>query len=247
MRELITAGRLGPGEQLVEQSLVEVCGVSRNTLREGYRILADEGLVVHVPHRGVFVSAPGVAEVRDVYTARRVVECGALRERAGAGLAVAGAPPAGGDPAVVVLEQLVGRAREAAAAGRWSEVGDLNMAVHQQWVDLAGSRWLSAAAKGLLAHARLAFRTLADPGGLHSPRGEERARGGARGSGGVRRRPRTCWRGTCTARRAWSSTRCGEPAGRVSRRGQEVPTTLCSRASGGYRAPRGGPVVDAMR
>lgn len=124
VRELITAGRLGPGEQLVEQSLVEVCGVSRNTLREGYRILADEGLVVHVPHRGVFVSAPGVAE----------------------------------------------------AAGRWSEVGDLTMAVHQQWVDLAGSRWLSAAAKGLLAHARLAFRTLADPDGLHSAFVEENAR-----------------------------------------------------------------------
>ena len=176
VRELITAGRLGPGEQLVEQSLVEVCGVSRNTLREGYRILADEGLVVHVPHRGVFVSAPGVAEVRDVYTARRVVECGALRERAGAGLAVGGGPAAGGDPAVVVLEQLVGRAREAAAAGRWSEVGDLNMAVHQQWVDLAGSRWLSASAKGLLAHARLAFRTLADPGRLHSAFVEENAR-----------------------------------------------------------------------
>ncbi|STX13456.1 Uncharacterized HTH-type transcriptional regulator ydfH [Kytococcus sedentarius] len=176
VRGLITAGRLGPGEQLVEQSLVEVCGVSRNTLREGYRILADEGLVVHVPHRGVFVSSPGVAEVRDVYTARRVVECGALRERAGAGLAVGGGPAAGGDPAVVVLEQLVGRAREAAADGRWSEVGDLNMAVHQQWVDLAGSRWLSAAAKGLLAHARLAFRTLADPGGLHSAFVEENAR-----------------------------------------------------------------------
>ncbi|QQB63611.1 GntR family transcriptional regulator [Kytococcus sedentarius] len=123
VRGLITAGRLGPGEQLVEQSLVEVCGVSRNTLREGYRILADEGLVVHVPHRGVFVSSPGVAEVRDVYTARRVVECGALRERAGAGLAVGAARR----PAATRLwwswsssSAAPGRPRRMGAGARWA-------------------------------------------------------------------------------------------------------------------------------
>ena len=44
-----------PGVQLSEVALAQQYGVSRNTLREAFRLLARDGLVEHVPHRGVFV------------------------------------------------------------------------------------------------------------------------------------------------------------------------------------------------
>ena len=61
VRASIIAGDLIPGTRLSEAHLSEQLGISRNTLREVFRLLTQEGLVRHEPHRGVSVSLPDVA------------------------------------------------------------------------------------------------------------------------------------------------------------------------------------------
>lgn len=56
LREMIFEGELAPGSRIPERSLCESFGISRTPLREALRVLASEGLVEHLPHRGASVS-----------------------------------------------------------------------------------------------------------------------------------------------------------------------------------------------
>jgi DNA-binding GntR family transcriptional regulator len=57
LRELIVQGKLAPGERLNERVLCERLGISRTPLREAIKLLASEGLVRLLPHRGAQVAA----------------------------------------------------------------------------------------------------------------------------------------------------------------------------------------------
>lgn len=52
LRENILSGNLLPGQALGEIELADVCGSSRNTLREALRYLHGEGLVNYQHNRG---------------------------------------------------------------------------------------------------------------------------------------------------------------------------------------------------
>lgn len=53
----IRSGELTPGSQLrSERDLAEAYGVAVGTLRKAIKLLGDDGLVVVVPHKGVFVA-----------------------------------------------------------------------------------------------------------------------------------------------------------------------------------------------
>lgn len=55
----ITIGELPPGERLSETALSETLEISRNTLREVFRVLTQEGLLTYKPNRGVFCFCTG--------------------------------------------------------------------------------------------------------------------------------------------------------------------------------------------
>ena len=57
IRSSIISGRLGPGERLVEEDLAGDLGVSRAPIREAFRRLADEQLVVEKPRYGTYVGS----------------------------------------------------------------------------------------------------------------------------------------------------------------------------------------------
>ncbi len=57
LRTLIIEGRLAPGARLNERELSEQLGVSRTPLREAFRMLAADGLLVQLPNRGAQVVA----------------------------------------------------------------------------------------------------------------------------------------------------------------------------------------------
>lgn len=160
LRSQISAGRLAPGSQLREEHLAVALQVSRNTMREAFRLLAHEGLVEHALHRGVFVRMVGVSEVRAMYATRRLVEPLGVR-------AILGSPRAG--DLVASLGDVVTAAEAAATAGDWHVVGTQDIEFHRAIVQAAGSTHLSAMFSGLLAELRLAFLRLPDPETLHEP------------------------------------------------------------------------------
>lgn len=157
LRRRIIAGEFAPGARLSEAALTEHLDVSRNTLREAFRVLAEQGLVEHVPNRGVTVASPTIADVIDIYRARRAIECSAL-EQADAH-----------HPAVEQMRIACAAAEKHRDANEWSAVGSTNMSFHEAIVMLADSPRLSHMFRDLSAELRLAFLELDDPRAMHEP------------------------------------------------------------------------------
>ncbi len=149
LREHITEGALLPGTRLSEEALREQLPVSRNTLREAFRLLSHERLLVHEFNRGVFVRRPTVDEVIDLYRLRRLHECFAVREATEASEQELGA-----------VRAAVTEGEQAAGEQRWLDVGTANMHFHQALTALAGSPLLDEIMRRLLAEGRLAFHEM---------------------------------------------------------------------------------------
>ena len=163
VRASIIAGDLIPGTRLSEAHLSEQLGISRNTLREVFRLLTQEGLVRHAPHRGVSVSLPDVASIIDIYRIRRLIECDALRGASAF------------HPAVARMAEAVDAARQHQAKSEWRSVGTENMAFHIALVELTDSERLMRLYRQVSAELRLAFGHLNDHALLHAPYIEKNA------------------------------------------------------------------------
>ncbi|TDA68556.1 MAG: GntR family transcriptional regulator [Clostridia bacterium] len=74
LREAIIAGRLKPGERLMEVQLAEELGVSRTPVREAIRKLELEGFVVMVPRKGAYVADISTKDIADVFEIREALE-----------------------------------------------------------------------------------------------------------------------------------------------------------------------------
>jgi len=78
----IVERRLLPGTKLVEQQIADLFSVSRTVVRQALNQLSRDRLVTLEPARGAFVASPSVAEARQVYEVRRLVETGMVRQLA---------------------------------------------------------------------------------------------------------------------------------------------------------------------
>lgn len=157
IRQKIVKGEFLPGQRLSEAALSERLEISRNTLREVFRILTKEGLVRHAPNRGVSVAIPSMASIIDIYRVRRLIECQALLQ----------AYPR--HPAKKHMRDAVEMALKCRQAADWLGVGTANMEFHMAIVELADSERLNIMFSHLLAELRLAFGLLNDPEFLHAP------------------------------------------------------------------------------
>ncbi len=70
----ITAQKLHPGTQLKEFELAKIYEVSRARIREVLLRLEHDQIVVRISNRGAFVAKPSIAEAREVFAARRLIE-----------------------------------------------------------------------------------------------------------------------------------------------------------------------------
>ena len=131
LRRKITQGEFGPGQRLSEQALSDDLAISRNTLREVFRVLTKDGLLKHVPNRGVFVAVPSIASIIDIYRVRRLIECQALAQ----------AYPR--HPAKKRMRDAFEEALRCRAVEDWPGVGTANMAFHMAVVELADSERLN--------------------------------------------------------------------------------------------------------
>jgi DNA-binding GntR family transcriptional regulator len=74
LRQAISHGELAPGTQLAEAELARELGVSRGPLREAMQRLTQEGLLLSIRNRGLFVIELTEDDVRDIYVARTALE-----------------------------------------------------------------------------------------------------------------------------------------------------------------------------
>lgn len=155
IRQKVVSGVLTPGSHLSEVALGDELQVSRNTLREVFRILTKEGLLRHEANRGVFVATPSMATIMDIYRVRRLIECPAL---------------ANGyirHPARTRMSEAVEAGVAARNNAQWLQVGSADIRFHSAIVELADSPRLSQFYSHISLELRLVFGLLHDPEYLH--------------------------------------------------------------------------------
>lgn len=154
VRQDILAGVHGVGTRLSEPQISRDLGVSRNTLREAFRMLAEERLVVHQLNRGVFVRVPTSRDVTELYDVRRLVECAAVATHTGG--------PAGLERVAAALHE----ADRAARSADWVGVGTADIDFHRQLTALGSTR-IVGLMRSVWNEMRLAFHVVARPDAFH--------------------------------------------------------------------------------
>jgi DNA-binding GntR family transcriptional regulator len=149
LRQAIAHGELKPGAQLGEAELARKLGVSRGPLREGMQRLTQEGLLVSIRNRGLFVIDMTADDVRDMYIAREAIERAAARrildgDHRGAG------------------NELLGIVDQMADADTSAEVSELDIAFHERLLKLARSPRLSRMHQTFITETRMFIHALDD-------------------------------------------------------------------------------------
>ena len=157
LRERIIKGIYLPGERLAEEAIVKSLKVSRNSLREAFRLLSHERLLVHELNRGVFVRKLTVDDVIDLYRVRKLVECNAVRS-------LTQRPKQADD-----MVDAVTAGDLATKSEDWRGLGTANMMFHQAVGALTDSPRIDELMRNILAELRLVFHTMADPRRFHEP------------------------------------------------------------------------------
>ena len=168
LRDRITEGQLPPGTRLAEEAIGEALGVSRNTLREAFRLLTHERLLVHELNRGVFVRTLSEQDVVELYRVRRMIEIAALRALREVGPEALEVDPSGRDLFAKAADAVFD-GEQAARQDRWLDVGTANIRFHRALVELAGSPRIEDFMTQILAELRLVFHVMRDPRRFHEP------------------------------------------------------------------------------
>ena len=150
LRALIIEGALAPGTRLNERELSEQLGVSRTPLREAFRLLAADGLLVQLPNRGVQVAALSREDVRHAFEVMASLE----------GLAGELAASRAGPADLADLEALQADLEKAHRRRDLPGYYRVNRAIHDRVMAIAGNPLLIQTCNGLNArlHA-LRFRS----------------------------------------------------------------------------------------
>jgi DNA-binding GntR family transcriptional regulator len=149
LRQAIAHGELKPGEQLGEAELARKLGVSRGPLREGMQRLTQEGLLVSIRNRGLFVIDMTPDDVRDMYSAREAIE------RAAARRILDGDHRAAGKELLQIVDQM-------AEAETPADVSELDIAFHERLLRLARSPRLSRMHQTFITETRMCIHALDD-------------------------------------------------------------------------------------
>jgi DNA-binding GntR family transcriptional regulator len=78
IRVHIITGALAPGQKLNEIELAKFLGISRAPLREAFRILENEHLVVSIPRKGCCVTGLSMKDCQEIFGVRTMMECFAV-------------------------------------------------------------------------------------------------------------------------------------------------------------------------
>lgn len=125
IRGSIISGRFEPGERLVEEDLAGDLGVSRAPIREAFRRLADEQLVVEKPRYGTYVREFTAKDFVDIYNLLGAIESLSVRLIVRNGVSL--------QPLGRIVEDM----SEAAKAGDLPQVVETELDFHRELCSMA--------------------------------------------------------------------------------------------------------------
>lgn len=147
LRRAVFDGELESGTPLREVALADSLGVSRPTVREALGVLVAEGLATREPNRGVSVAVTEAATVRDICSARWVLEGAGVRRW----------PDADEEHRDAVRTSLVRYTSAVRAGATYQELNERHLAFHVSLVGLTDSPRLVAMAESLMVELKLAL------------------------------------------------------------------------------------------
>lgn len=153
IRAIIRAGSLRPGQPLSESRLAGQLRVSRGPVREALQRLVQEGLVVRVPNRGVFVMDITPDDVAEIYEARQALE-------SRCGTKVLAGEVDGLDQVVRELRAIVDKIGKAEQSRLWSDVVELDLSFHTRLVAASGNSRIQRAYSTLIVESSLCINRL---------------------------------------------------------------------------------------
>ena len=78
----ISAGKLKPGERIIQEQIAQGLGVSRQPVQQALLLLRNQGVLRDAPGRGLVVASLDLDRVSDMYDIRAVIEGLAFRKAA---------------------------------------------------------------------------------------------------------------------------------------------------------------------
>lgn len=148
--------QLRPATPLQEDALATAFGVSRTLIRKVLQQLSHEKLVELIPNKGAIVARPSVEEARQVFEARREIECILIRRLA-----------------ATISDAEITRLRAAVEAeARAQEQGDkrrrlqLSGDFHRELASLAGNDVLKDFVHELVSRSSLVIALYESPGAV---------------------------------------------------------------------------------
>ncbi|AEF41463.1 GntR family transcriptional regulator [Hoyosella subflava] len=153
LREQIVEGVFRPGQQLNESVLAGRLRTSRGPLREALQRLSQEGILVSMRNRGVFVPELSLDDIKEIYSVREAVESASakslivkdedqLRETRQA------------------LQETISEMGRHVAASDWRACTKMDMQFHVLFVAGAGNSRLSRIYETLVAESRMCMLSL---------------------------------------------------------------------------------------
>ncbi len=129
IRKAITTGRFAPGQRLSERELAEQYGLSRTPIREVFRYLIQEGLIIYKPNSGYRIIPLTEDLAKHIMLLRETLETMAAR-------LVMQRDPQGTAQA---MKKTLPQARAAYREGKLAELISANQNFHQLLVEKAGN------------------------------------------------------------------------------------------------------------
>lgn len=78
LRGKIIVGALPGGQRLNENQLAPKLGISRPPLREAFRMLEHEHVIISIPRKGAYIKELTIKDCQEVYQMREMLECYAV-------------------------------------------------------------------------------------------------------------------------------------------------------------------------
>lgn len=144
LRTEILSGKLASGSPLLQDEIAQRLNVSPTPVREAFRELEAEGLIVSRPHRGVVVSERDYEDQKAVYEIRTLIETHITRRTA----------KTLSDRALEDLAGLVKQSEQALRTADLQSTRDANGRFHDVIMSQAGSRVYADLARSLISQSR---------------------------------------------------------------------------------------------